>query len=246
MDEKLKLKCKIKKLPNIITIDGPVASGKSSVGLSLAKKMEYFFLDTGVMYRAVTWAAISQKIEINNIEAISNLAQQINIEIKPPTKCDGRNNDVFIDKVDITWKLKEPEVNENVSQVSRYPLVREVLTKQQREFARRGKIIMAGRDIGTIVIPDAELKIFLEASIDERAIRRFNEEVKRGKQIDLESVIKNIEMRDKIDSNRKIAPLIPAKDAIIINTDGKEISEVVDEIFHIIENYNNHLENSLQ
>ena len=234
------------KIPNIITIDGPVASGKSSVGLSLAKKLGYFFLDTGVMYRAVTWAAINQKIEINNIEAISNLAQQINIEIKPSTKCDGRNNDVFIDKVDITWKLKEPEVNENVSQVSRYPLVREVLTKQQREFGRRGKIIMAGRDIGTIVIPDAELKIFLEASTDERAIRRFNEEVERGKQIDLEGVIKNIEMRDKIDSNRKIAPLIPAKDAIIINTDGKEISEVVDEILNIIESYKNHLRNSLQ
>jgi len=225
------------KLPDVITIDGPVASGKSSVGMILAKKLGYLFLDTGVMYRAVTWAAINQKMMIDNEEAICSLAQQIEIEIKPPTKFDGRINDVFVDKVDVTWKLREPEVNENVSQVSRYQLVREVLTEQQREFGRRGKIVMAGRDIGTIVMPDAEMKIFLEASVEERALRRYNEEVKRGKQIDLEDVIKNVEMRDKIDSNREIAPLLPAKDAVIIITDGREISKVVDEILSIIENY---------
>ena len=225
------------KLPDVITIDGPVASGKSSVGMILAKKLGYLFLDTGVMYRAVTWAAINQKMMIDNEEAICSLTQQIEIEIKPPTKFDGRINDVFVDKVDVTWKLREPEVNENVSQVSRYQLVREVLTEQQREFGRRGKIVMAGRDIGTIVMPDAEMKIFLEASVEERALRRYNEEVKRGKQIDLEDVIKNVEMRDKIDSNREIAPLLPAKDAVIIITDGREISKVVDEILSIIENY---------
>ncbi len=225
------------KLPDVITIDGPVASGKSSVGLILAKKLGYQFLDTGVMYRAVTWAAIIQKIKIDNEGAISSLAQQIDIEIKPPTKSDGRINDVFVDKVDVTWKLREPQVNENVSQVSRYPFVREALTKQQREFGRRGKIVMAGRDIGTIVMPDAELKIFLEASVEERALRRYNEEVRRGKQINLEDVIKNVEMRDKIDSNRKIAPLIAAKDAVIITTDGREILKVVDEILYILEKY---------
>ena len=227
------------KLPDVITIDGPVASGKSSVGLILAKKLGYQFLDTGVMYRAVTWAAINQKIKMDNKEAISSLAQQIDIEIKPPTKSDGRINDVFVDKVDVTWKLREPQVNENVSQVSKYPFVREALTKQQREFGSKGKIIMAGRDIGTIVMPDAELKIFLEASVEERALRRYNEEVRRGKQINLEDVIKNVEMRDKIDSNRKIAPLIPAKDAVIITTDGREILKVVDEILYILEKYKN-------
>jgi len=227
------------KLPDVITIDGPVASGKSSVGLTLAKKLGYLFLDTGIMYRAVTWAAINQKIKIGNEEAISSLAQQIDIEIKPPTRFDGRINDVFVDKVDVTWKLREPEVNENVSQVSEYQLVRQALTEQQREFGRKGKIVMAGRDIGTIVMPNAELKIFLEASVEERALRRYNEEVKRGKQIDLEDVIKNVEMRDKIDSNRKIAPLIPAKDAVIITTDGREISKVVDEVLSILENYKN-------
>ena len=227
------------KLPNVITIDGPVASGKSSVGLILAKKLGYLFLDTGIMYRAVTWAAINQKVNINDKKAISSLAQQIDIEIQPPTIFDGRINDVFVNKVDVTWKIREPEVNENVSQVSRYQLVRKALTEQQREFGKRGKVVMAGRDIGTIVMPNAELKIFLEASVEERSLRRYNEEIKRGKQIDLEDIIKNVEMRDKIDSSRKIAPLIPATDAVIIITDGREILKVVDEILAILENDKN-------
>jgi len=225
------------KLPNVITIDGPVASGKSSVGLKIAKELGYLFLDTGIMYRAVTWAVINQNVNIDDVKEVSTLAQQIVIEIKPPTKSDGRINDVFVDKVDVTWKIREPEVNENVSQVSRYQFVRKVLTEQQQEFGRRGKIVMAGRDIGTIVMPNADLKIFLEASVKERALRRYNEELKRGKQSNLEDVIENVEMRDKIDSSRKIAPLIPAEDAVIINTDGKDISRVVDEILNIIRNY---------
>ena len=228
------------KLPNVITIDGPVASGKSSVGLILAKALGYLFLDTGIMYRAVAWAAINQKINIDDVEKVSILAQQIDIEIKPPTKSDGRINDVFVDKVDVTWKIREPEVNKNVSQVSRYQYVRKALTEQQQELGRRGKIVMVGRDIGTIVMPNADLKIYLEASVKERALRRYNEEVKRGKQSDLEDVIKNVEMRDKIDSTREIAPLIPAKDAVIINTDGKDISRVIDEILSIIRNFKKH------
>jgi len=225
------------KLPNVITIDGPVASGKSSVGLKIAKELGYIFLDTGIMYRAVAWAAINRNVNIDDVKEVGTLAQQIVIEIKPPTKTDGRINDVFVDKVNVTWKIREPEVNENVSQVSRYQFVRKVLTEQQQEFGRRGKIVMAGRDIGTIVMPNADLKIFLEASVKERALRRYNEELKRGKQSNLEDVIKNVEMRDKIDSSREIAPLIPAEDAVIINTDGKDISRVVDEILNIIRDY---------
>jgi len=224
-------------LPNVITIDGPVASGKSSVGLKIAKELGYIFLDTGIMYRAVAWAAINRNVNIDDVKEVGTLAQQIVIEIKPPTKSDGRINDVFVDKVNVTWKIREPEVNENVSQVSRYQFVRKVLTEQQQEFGRRGKIVMAGRDIGTIVMPNADLKIFLEASVKERALRRYNEELKRGKQSNLEDVIKNVEMRDRIDSSREIAPLIPAEDAVIINTDGKDISRVVDEILNIIRNY---------
>ena len=227
------------KLPNVITIDGPVASGKSSVGLMLAKELGYLFLDTGIMYRAVAWAAINQKVDINDEEEVSILAQRIDIEIKPPTKFDGRINDVLVDKVDITWEIRENEVNENVSQISRYKFVRKALTEQQQELGRRGGIVMAGRDIGTIVMPNAELKFFLEASVKERALRRYNEEVKRGKPSTLEDVIKNVEMRDKIDSGREIATLIPAKDAVIINTDRKDVSRVIDEILSIIRNYQN-------
>jgi len=240
MGNKNKMEKSTLKLPDVITIDGPAASGKSSVGLMLSKELGYLFLDTGIMYRAVAWAVINQKADIDDEEEVSTLAQQIDIEIKPPTKSDGRINDVFVDKIDVTWKIREPEVNENVSQVSRYQFVRKALTEQQQEFGRRGKIVMAGRDIGTIVMPNADLKIFLEASVKERALRRYNEEVKRGKQSNLEDVIKNVEMRDKIDSTREIAPLTPAKDAIIINTDGKDISGVIDEILSIIKNINNH------
>ena len=222
------------KKPKVITIDGPAASGKSSVGLQLAKLLGYFFLDTGIMYRAVAWAALNQNIDIQNEEKVGSLVQQIDIEIKPPSKDDGRINDVYVDKVDVTWKIREPEVNRIVSQISKYQQVRTALTENQREFGKMGKIVMAGRDIGTVVMPDADLKIFLEASPKERALRRYNEELKRGKKIILKEIINNVEMRDKIDSSRKIAPLTPAADAVIILTDGKDVSMVVNDIIKII------------
>lgn len=222
------------KEPNVITIDGPAASGKSSVGLSLAKLLDYIFLDTGMMYRAVAWAALDRNIDIKKEEDIGRMAQKIMIEIKPPSKEDGRINDVFVNNIDVSWKIKETEVNQIVSQISKYQEVRNAMTKNQRAIGKHGKIVMAGRDIGTVVMPDANLKIFLEASPRERAIRRYSEELKRGKLIDIDEVIHNIEMRDKIDSNRKIAPLIPAKDAIIIYTDGKDVPTVVKEILSYI------------
>ena len=222
------------KKPKVITIDGPAASGKSSVGLQLAKLLGYYFLDTGIMYRAVAWAALNQNIDIQNEEKVGSLVQQIDIEIKPPSKDDGRINDVYVDKVDVTWKIREPEVNRIVSQISKYQQVRTALTENQREFGKMGKIVMAGRDIGTVVMPDADLKIFLEASPKERALRRYNEELKRGKKIILKEIINNVEMRDKIDSSRKIAPLTPAADAVIILTDGKDVSMVVNDIIKII------------
>ena len=225
---------RILKKPKVITIDGPAASGKSSVGLQLAKLLGYYFLDTGIMYRAVAWAALNQNIDIQNEEKVGSLVQQIDIEIKPPSKDDGRINDVYVDKVDVTWKIREPEVNRIVSQISKYQQVRTALTENQREFGKMGKIVMAGRDIGTVVMPDADLKIFLEASPKERALRRYNEELKRGKKIILKEIINNVEMRDKIDSSRKIAPLTPAADAVIILTDGKDVSMVVNDIIKII------------
>jgi CMP/dCMP kinase len=221
--------------PNVIALDGPAASGKSSVGLKLANKLEYIFLDTGMMYRAVAWAALDQGLDIENEMDIGELAQRIDIDITSPSVEDGRMNDVFVDKVDVSWKIKDPEVNQIVSQISKYKKVRQAMTENQRKIGKNGNIVMAGRDIGTVVMPNADLKIFLEASPRERAIRRYNEELNRGKSVDLDQVIQNIEMRDKIDSSRKIAPLIPAEDAIIIYTDGKDVSAVVDEILSQIE-----------
>jgi cytidylate kinase len=203
--------------PNRIAIDGPAASGKSSVGMGVAQYFGYLFLDTGIMYRAVTWAIIDQFINVDNEQMVSDLVQKITIEIKAPSVLDGRINDIYVDGEDITWKIKDPKINLLVSIVSAYPKVREVLTASQKIIGSKGKIVMAGRDIGTVVMPNADLKIFLKASAEERAKRRFDEEIKRG----------------EIDSSRILAPLIPAADAIIINTDKKTKDEVIHEIISI-------------
>ncbi len=213
-----------------IAIDGPVASGKSSVGLKLAKSLGYLFLDTGIMYRAVTLAALQSDKDINNEEVISRLAENIRIEIRKPSKSDGRINDVMIDGRDVTWQIKENHVNDMVSLVSTYAGVRKALTDQQRQIAKVGDIVMVGRDIGTVVLPEADHKFFLKASVEERARRRLEEEKSRGKQITLKDIMENVRSRDRIDSSRSIAPLIPAEDAVIINTDDKSLNEVVEEI----------------
>ena len=217
-----------------IAIDGPAASGKSSVGIKLAKKLNFSFLDTGVMYRAVTCAAIMEGVDIEDEEKVSELASRIKIEINKPTLDDGRTNDVLIEGKDLTWKIREPEVNENVSQVSKYPEVRRILTEKQRKIAKSGEIVMVGRDIGTIVLPNADLKIFLKASLEERARRRFKEEISRNDSIDFDAIIENLKKRDQIDSQREIAPLVPAEDAVIVNTNGKSVDEVVDEIYQYV------------
>ena len=218
-----------------IAIDGPAASGKSSVGLELSKRLGYLFLDTGVMYRAITWAALQKNIDINNENAISNLASKFVIEINQPSLKDGRSNDICVDGVDITQKLTEKRVNDNVSQVSKYKEVRNSLTKQQQEIALKGNIVMVGRDIGTVVLPDADFKFFLNASSRERAKRRHLEEIKKGGNPIFQEIQSNIIERDRIDSTRVLAPLIPAIDAHIINTDDKTIDQVVEEIMCIIE-----------
>jgi len=221
------------RIPKIIAIDGPAASGKSSVGLGVAKYFGYLFLDTGIMYRAVTWAIIKRSIDVTDEQKVSDLVQNISIKIRPPTVMDGRNNDVYLDGEDITWKIREPSINFHVSIVSTYPKVREVLTANQKKIGLMGNIVMVGRDIGTVVMPYADLKIFLKASAEERAKRRFDEEVKRGEKPDFKKLYTALIERDKIDSSRILAPLIPADDAIIINTDQKSKEEVIKEIIDI-------------
>lgn len=217
-----------------IAIDGPAASGKSSVGLELSKRLGYLFLDTGVMYRAITWSALQKKIDINDETAISKLASQSIININQPSLANGRTNDICVDGIDITKKITEKQVNENVSIISKYKGVRFSLTKQQQELALKGNIVMVGRDVGTVVLPNADYKFFLNASSYERAKRRHLEEIKKGGNPNFEEIQSNIIERDRIDTTRLLAPLIPDKDAHIITTDNKSIHQVVKEILLII------------
>ena len=216
--------------PKIVAIDGPAASGKTTIANQLAEKWKYLFFDTGVMYRAVTWLALEKQIPIKDEPAVSALAEKIQIDVEPPSKDDGREYDVLVDGVDVTWLLRSPKVDAKVSKVSAYPAVRKALTKQQRRIGLRGQVIMVGRDIGTVVLPEADLKIFLDASINERARRRFNQRIDRGEQVKLPKILKKLKKRDKIDSTREIAPLCVASDAVVINTDSLSVTDVLSQI----------------
>ena len=213
--------------PSTIAIDGPAASGKSTIGELLAQRLGYLYLDTGAMYRAVTWIALQQGIDIADEEAITALAERVEINITRPTADDGRQYTVCANGQDVTWQIRRPEVDANVSPVSAYPGVRQALTDQQRRIGRRGRIVMMGRDIGTVVLPEADLKIYLAATAEERAHRRYREILERGEEADCEKVLSAMRRRDKIDSEREAAPLRPADDAIIIDTTGLSIAEVL-------------------
>lgn len=221
--------------PSIITIDGPAASGKSTVGKDLAEVLHYLFFDTGVMYRAVAWAALQNGIELDDEFSISELARNIAIDVEPPTREDGRVFDVTVDGMDVTWEIRTPEVDATVSIVAAYRGVREALTGKQREIGMRGKVVMTGRDIGTVVLPEADLKIYLDASVEERARRRYDEVQMRGGEAEFEEILVSMRRRDQIDANRAIAPLKPAGDAVIIATDHYSSQQVVKLILGMIE-----------
>lgn len=216
--------------PQIIAIDGPAASGKSTVGAELANRLGYLCLDTGIMYRAVTWQALAEGLDPEDETAITRLAQNIEIDVQPGSVSDGRAFDVLINHQDHTWDIRSPEVNQQVSLVSSYPGVRHAMTIQQRKIAGRGRIVMLGRDIGTVVLPDADLKIYLDASLKVRAKRRFEEEKARGSCVTYREVVSSLKRRDKIDSSRKFAPLKIAADAVVINTDNMSAAQVVEYI----------------
>ena len=218
------------KLPDKIAIDGPAASGKSTLAEKLADFIGYMYFDTGVMYRAVTWAALQRLGSVEDETAVSKLAEAVQIDVRPPGKTDGRQNDVFVDGVDVSWEIRTTEVNQHVSQVSAYQGVRQAMTEQQRRIGERGAMVMVGRDIGTVVLPDADLKIYLDASTEERARRRYAEMVERGVEASYEEILASVVRRDRIDSTRAIAPLHPAEDAVIIDTDNKDIEEVFEEV----------------
>ncbi len=220
-----------------IAIDGTAASGKSTVGAQLAADLAYLYFDTGVMYRAVTWAALDRNVTVDNIEAVSKLAETLVIDVKPggPDESDGRQYTVLADGQDVTWAIRDPAVEQYVSLVSSYPRVRAALTEQQRRIASEGRVVMVGRDIGTVVLPDAELKIFLRASAEERARRRLKDRRAQGQNGSYEEILAAIKERDKQDIEKPISPLVPADDAVIIDTDGLNIEAVMGEIKRLVE-----------
>ena len=221
---------------NLIAIDGPAASGKSTLAELIANKLNYFFFDTGVMYRAVTLAALEQVKNLDDEAKVTDVANRIQIDVQPASVQDGRVMDILVDGKDVTWQIRTPEVDHNVSKVSAYAGVRQAMTEQQRRIGERGSMVMVGRDIGTVVFPDAKYKIYLEASPEERARRRFVEVQKRGEPTSYEDILASIRKRDEVDSSRAVAPLKPADDAFVIDSDGKTIDIVLEEALQILGN----------
>jgi len=229
----------MKKKSFTITLDGPAASGKSTLGERLAESLDFMYLDTGVMYRAVTLAVLKKNVDVNDEGLVTKVAEEMDLDIHPATIDDGRSNDVILEQEDVTWEIRLPDVEAHVSQVSAYKGVRVAMTKKQREIGNRGGIVMVGRDIGTVVLPDAEIKLYLDASVEERAKRRYLELINRGKQAYYESVLDDLKRRDKIDSSRVIAPLRPADDAIMIDSDHMDAEEVFQFIFNLLKEKKN-------
>lgn len=221
-------------IPKIIAIDGPAASGKSTVAEKLASELGYLYFDTGVMYRAVTLAALRALGSVEDENAVAALAHQVQIDVQPSSVPDGRLYNVLLNGEDVTWAIRQPDIDRNVSQVSAYPYVRTAMTAQQRRIGKRGGVVMVGRDIGTVVFPEAELKIYLDASVEERARRRFEEVRTRGQEATYNDILDAMKRRDKMDSSRAIAPLRPAEDAVIVNTDGLDICEVVKRVKNLV------------
>lgn len=208
-----------------IAIDGPASSGKSTVAKIIAKKLGYVYLDTGAMYRSATYLALKNDTDLTDERAIVKLLKDYPISF-------GRRKDdseqlVFVGNVEVSHPIRENEVTNNVSTVAALPLVRKTLVDLQQQLAKKGGIVMDGRDIGTVVLPDAELKIFLIASVEERAERRYRENLEKGIQTDFNTLKKEIAERDYKDSHRKISPLKPAADAITFDTTGIDIAGVV-------------------
>ncbi len=218
--------------PSIIAIDGPVASGKTSVGKRLADRLGYLFFDTGALYRAVTYLALRQLGSVQDLAAVTAVAEQSQIDVVAPTAADGRDYTILAGEAgeDITWSIRTAAVEDSVSPVSTIPAVRHCLTAQMRRIARKGNVVMVGRDIGTVVLPDADLKIFLMASVEARARRRFLETQARGETRPYEAILDNLRVRDRMDSARAVAPLTAAADAVRLDTTDLDLPGVLQAI----------------
>jgi len=213
-----------------IAIDGPASSGKSTVAKILAKKLHYVYCDTGAMYRALTYLAIQHHVDFNDEDQLIALCEAHQITFQPTEK----GQLVFLDEEDVTVAIRQPDVTNAVSVVAKHQQVRAKMVALQQEIAKAGGIVMDGRDIGTVVLPQAEIKIFLVASVTERAQRRYKENLEKGITTDFETLKAEIQRRDHLDSTRTVSPLVQADDAVKIDTTGLSIEKVVDSIQNII------------
>lgn len=214
----------------IVAVDGTAGSGKGSITKVVAEKLNLVTIDTGAMYRSVTLAMLEENVGVEELDKIAEILKDIKIEFVE----DGENKKIFLNGKDVTLKIRSKEVNEFVSPVSTIKIVREHLADMQRKMAKSIDVIMEGRDIGTNVFPNADVKIYLDATPEERAMRRFKQNQENGIDIPFEEILKNVKERDYIDSHREIAPLTKAPDAIYIDSTGMTIEEEAEEVIKVI------------
>ena len=219
------------RLPAVITIDGPAASGKSTLGELLARRLGFTFFDTGVLYRALTLLALRHGIPLDNPTALADYARSVHLSVLPPTEEDGRQYTVLADAEDLTWDLRDVLVDRNVSRVASYPEVRVALRDQQRSIGQRGKVVMVGRDIGSIVMPDADYKLYLDAPLHQRAQRRHADLARRGSDLPLATVAEDLRRRDMLDGRNTHVP----PDAVILTNEGMTPDEAVAHIVALLE-----------
>jgi cytidylate kinase len=222
---------KVKK-KNVIAIDGPAGAGKSTIAKIVAGKLGYLYIDTGAMYRAVTWKALEEKTDLDDIDAVVALARKTDIELKNS----GGSLSVFVDGRDVSAAIRKESISRHTNEIASLGGVRNILRQKQQEMGARGGVVMEGRDIGTCVFPDAKYKFYLDASIDERARRRYNQLLKKGEKVNLAKIKSAIAERDYKDKNRGINPLKRAEDAEVIDSTHLGLKEVAKVIFDYVRN----------
>lgn len=221
-------------LPSTIAIDGPAGSGKSSVSFAVAQRLGYLFIDTGAFYRAITLLALDNDTDPTNSARVIELIRATHFDMTPELGNDGRQFTFLANGIDITPRLHHPEVDKYVSIIAASGDIRAVILNTQRNLAKRGKVIMAGRDIGSVVLPDADLKIYIDASLEKRAERRYKQRLAENEPADLDSIRDGLANRDQIDSTREVAPLRKPDDAITLDTTDLTLEEAIDAAYNII------------
>lgn len=213
-----------------VAIDGPTGAGKSTMARLLAKSLGYVYVDTGALYRAVGYGALKKGVDVSDEQAVSAALPEMSVDIR----YSGGEQSVFLDEEDVGGQIRSEEVSMAASAVSAFPAVRAFLLKLQKDIAARGDVIMDGRDIGTVILPGADLKIFLTASPEDRAARRYEELRSKGAEADYEDVLRDLKTRDYNDSHRETAPLKPAEDAVVVDTTGNELSVSVEILTNLV------------